>query len=593
MTNISITPSTPIATTPQASVLFPSLIRAKSTQILGDTSLSVSTEIGIGFTLHNILAMSMPRRLVNCFSLVAWAMILCSSALAQNIQYTQNVADLSMRSNINVDPSTLGMTLQIPLRQYPGRGGASLSATLHYSSKVLRINHEDTSLQGTLLRTREQAKYAEHSAAGWTSSLDPPSIENTGGSQSFDQFGTPICLDVKCQQPKTRWYISRLHVHMPDGSSHELRKDDIPRENSPDQTGNYYSVDGSQLRYNYDNSTLYLPDGSRYIFGPTTTQYIDRNGNTLTFTISTRKWTDSLGRLIGLPLPQQPTSGDVTYTLPGVDGTSVSYIFRWKTLSQVRSNPSEPLRYAGDRTFDNPAQTLSPSLFTSETLDFICTAGLFNPVVLSEIELPNERKYTFTYNIWGEIDKVIYPTGGYERFAFTTIEPLSRITGVYNEGNRGVTDRWVSVSGSGPDRGDREREHREPAGERGLRLVHGYPGLRPALRPVRHPDRGPAHPQLHHRAGGPHRGQDLRRVQADQGDLPRDRAAGRALRGRRGERRRQHDREAGVQRAVAVHGEPRLAAADPAGPDPAVGRADGRRGRSARSGPGAFRHSLG
>jgi hypothetical protein len=372
-------------------------------------------------------------------------MIVCSSSLAQNIQYTQNVADLSMRSDIRVDPSSLGMSLQIPLRQYPGRGGANLSATLAYSSKVWRINHVDTIEMGLLLHTREQALYAEHSAAGWTSSLDPPTIENTGGSQSFDQFGNPICLDAKCKpQPKSLWYISRLHVHMPDGSSHELRKDDIPRENSPDQTGLYYAVDGSRLRYDYDTSTLYLPDGSRYIFGQTTTQYIDRNGNTLTYNISARRWTDSLGRLIALPLPANPTSGNVTYSLPGVDGSTSSYIFRWKNLSLVRSD-SEPLRYAGDRTWGIPAQPQSPSLFSSENVDLICAQGLFDPVVLSEIELPNGRKYIFTYNVWGEIDKVIYPTGGYERFVYATVAPLSTITGVYNEGNRGVIDRYVSV----------------------------------------------------------------------------------------------------------------------------------------------------
>src|SRR4051812_42284881 len=70
--------------------------------------------------------------------------LLTLPAAAQNIQYTQNTVDSSLRGEGRVDPSTQGMSIQIPLRAYPGRAGASLPITLHYSSKVWRLKFTST-----------------------------------------------------------------------------------------------------------------------------------------------------------------------------------------------------------------------------------------------------------------------------------------------------------------------------------------------------------------------------------------------------------------------------------------------------------------
>src|SRR5205085_10817850 len=63
---------------------------------------------------------------------------------------------------------------------------------------------------------------------------------------------------------------------------------------------------------------------------------------------------------------------------------------------------------------------------------------------------PNGQSYTFKYNIYGEITKVIYPTGGYERFAFGGAPLLSAEDGIglYQQANRGVTDAWISKDGT-------------------------------------------------------------------------------------------------------------------------------------------------
>src|SRR5262249_55875447 len=75
----------------------------------------------------------------------------------------------------------------------------------------------------------------------------------------------------------------------------------------------------------------------------------------------------------------------------------------------------------------------------------------FNPVVLSEIDLPNGQSYHFYYNAYGELDKVIYPTGGYERYQFGNTTSIGSTTQPYGEAARGAVSRWVSPSGTGSD----------------------------------------------------------------------------------------------------------------------------------------------
>lgn len=76
--------------------------------------------------------------------------------------------------------SSLGNSLQIPLSSYPGRGATSLPVTLYYSSNVWRIRYKNTIFNPyntSLSEPVAEAKYAEHSVAGWTSSLGVPVLD--------------------------------------------------------------------------------------------------------------------------------------------------------------------------------------------------------------------------------------------------------------------------------------------------------------------------------------------------------------------------------------------------------------------------------
>ena len=415
------------------------------------------------------------------FVLIALACLIALSPsylFAQNIQHTENKPDLGLRADTRVDPSTLGMSFSIPLASYPGRAGHGLPVAITYNSKALRLafdNVDSVPISGAITWTR--VEFAEHSTAGWTSTLTPPRVEFTGMGQYFTGQGSAACQDcVPGQTSVGDRYIKRIHVHMPDGSSHELRLDDqvylVPVTAF---TGTFHAVDGSRMRFESNAGTasvLYLPDGSRYLFGAynngtelTATHFIDRHGNTLAYNAETRQWTDTLGRVITNPLPATLVPNTDTHFLAKqVGGTEVTYTLRWKNLADVLTpDPATglppPLRYPGNnKCAHNSYQTLSPNLFTSSFDTRVCVEQdgsgnplLFNPVVLAEVVLPTGKFYRFTYNVYGEIDKILLTTGATDKFSYGEIPTLSSSKAPYNHINRGVLERRVSKTGAPAD----------------------------------------------------------------------------------------------------------------------------------------------
>lgn len=196
-----------------------------------------------------------------------------------NKQYTENKADLALRSEARIDPSTLAMSLEIPLGGAPGRAGTSVSSVLRYSSKQWRMNYAGSYQSPIMLHTLTRPKFSENAMAGWTSSLDAPWIEYTGRNQRFDcSNGNPLSDDPNAVYNDV-CFIARIHLHLPDGSSHELRKSDTPQlfditNPQPDFSGTFYSTDGARMRFDADAGVLYAPDGGRYVFGAE--QFLER-----------------------------------------------------------------------------------------------------------------------------------------------------------------------------------------------------------------------------------------------------------------------------------------------------------------------------
>ena len=399
---------------------------------------------------------------------------LCSGLTAhgqsqQNAQFTQGT------------PGTNTMTLQIPLGSMPGRG-INLPINLNYNSKVWRLGF----LQARYWTANgknsvAEAIYSEFATAGWATSLDVPVVEWPKNPDLYWYTGKPYANGSV--HPYT-YRVARVFIHMPGGSTHELRKADAvqPDTGSVDMSGTFYAVDGSRMRYDANGATngvLYLPDGTRYNISSTTIQYIDTNGNSLTYNVASREWTDTMNRTIGMPWPASPQAGtSYEYSVPGLNGSSVTYTFKFAQLSSALSPNSPALKPVGDWYLPNPSlppgnyntannpQPQSPSMFQSrytdpDELDYRTYTQVigrlqpgntnFNPVVLTEVVLPNNLSYKFTYNNYGELDKIIYPSGAYQRYEYGPVPSLGYPLVPYDQASRGLKNRWLSASGTGTD----------------------------------------------------------------------------------------------------------------------------------------------
>lgn len=266
-------------------------------------------------------------------------------------------------------------------------------------------------------------------------------------------------------------------------------------------TGTYLSVDGSRMRFAYgepqpNGSTrhvLYLPDGSRYLFPyaapialarfTEAEEYRDRNGNTQTYDRATGIWTNTLGVSIqnpfppGLPAEENPsTENTQSVSLPSMAGTTRGAQLVWKRLKaagcetdttgtcgeSVLEDPTQVLRYVGPDTaladninlpalFQGSQSTNQQTGLTRNYKEKVSgtkfvngVAVRFNPIVLKEAILPDGSKYSFEYNIYGEINSITYPTGAIERFTYGPITPMGYSMGVtYDSANRGVLQRTV------------------------------------------------------------------------------------------------------------------------------------------------------
>ncbi|HKV37219.1 MAG TPA: RHS repeat-associated core domain-containing protein [Pyrinomonadaceae bacterium] len=387
----------------------------------------------------------------------------------QVAEFTQNGAE------------TRTVTLQVPLAEYPGRGG-SVPVRLTYSTQNLwRIGFINTIPMGSSVwRSVTEAIYAEHSTAGWTTSLDVPKVEWPRLNDIY--WYTGKAYPKGTVSPFT-YRVAQLYMHMPDGSSYEMRKQDAVYQDtgSISMTGTFYSVDGSRMRYDstgQNTGILYLPDGTRYILGTTAVQRIDRNGNTLNYDVSSRQWTDTMGRVIGMPWPANPGPGNYTYSVPAFNNTTIDYVLKFQSLSNTLTPGSPNLRVAADYYLPDPNSAptgpgganfpqansngrLFNSAYadpeeTTQSYTYVVGRGqsafaTFNPTVLAEIVMPNGQSYKFSYNIYGELDKVIYPTGGYQRYQYAAVPSIGVLTDPYTQGSRGMISRWISASGTGTD----------------------------------------------------------------------------------------------------------------------------------------------
>ncbi len=112
---------------------------------------------------------------------------------SQESRDTSNNADQNLKSVARVNPSTLAMEFSLPLMSYPGRNGNSLPVGINYSSKIWRMESKMQWWYPLGYQTRYvtdiHTRFAEHSAAGWTSSLIPPRLKEK--TEIYNEEGQP------------------------------------------------------------------------------------------------------------------------------------------------------------------------------------------------------------------------------------------------------------------------------------------------------------------------------------------------------------------------------------------------------------------
>jgi RHS repeat-associated protein len=422
------------------------------------------------------------------FPVLLVGFIFLPSGFAQT-EHTKYDKDKTLRGNARVNPSTLAMEFSLPIAGLTGRADNSLALSLEYSSKVWGTDG-DTFFNGAGIRTNVTAIFAERSSGGWNSTLDVPRLSLTStengtdtGSETelYKTDGTSWKPSDDGSLPPQNFplvYVSRIRVMMPSGSTAELRLDDSAGHShgsafSPSVTksgiyqGTYLSTDGSKMRLELSwsndelRSVLYLPDGSRYFDLPgeyaiaRQTIYIDRHGNRMSYNSGTRLWTDTLGRSIKNPLLSdlysEPAEGTETFTYPGLGTGTQQYQMVWQKLETQHSALAylSPSYCLGTYIYQVPNGSTTLFETNGTTTRFCGSNVIFNPVVLTEVRLADGTAYKFKYNLYGEIEKIEYPTGGYERFEYGYLPPISSTAGAaYDQLNRGVKKRWLSYDGT-------------------------------------------------------------------------------------------------------------------------------------------------
>jgi RHS repeat-associated protein len=322
----------------------------------------------------------------------------------------------------SVNPYNGNLGVALPLAHVGGRGSAGYTMTLpidlHW--EVLRGSTTQGIEDDALFRAGEvyRVGYSPGFLLG-TSVMDEPV-----------PFGT------SCPPTAYRSFLTRLRFIMPDGTEvqlHDKKYQGAPVQaeiacnpTSPNRGKVFVTADGESMTFIsdadildtpnfvqgtadfYPSGVLLMKDGTRYrIDGGKVSWIRDRNGNKVAFTYETTvpahygrllSVKDSLNRQISITYATTSTGYD-EITFAGFGGTARS-VKVWYSALQNILRPDFALKKYNELFPD----IYSYSLYTGDYYH--------NPALVSKVELPDNRAYQFYYNSYGEVARVILPTGG-------------------------------------------------------------------------------------------------------------------------------------------------------------------------------------
>jgi RHS repeat-associated protein len=323
-----------------------------------------------------------------------------------------------------INTSSGNLMLNVPLGALPaGRGGhPGFKLNLSYNSKIYDTHAEIVPDQQG--QDVERNQLGESQQGGWRYQL----FYDIELHNRLDHWPNP---SNRPQPPDLKTtYIYKLKLHMPDGSSREMRPTGYTDQlhdgyfNVTPQPGmTYFSTDGSFLRLDIGQNgerTLSFPDGSRVVFGNGLQRNYDRNGNYVEIQNTSYnnhpayKIEDQLGRSIIIEYDQQlnQTTGIITrqdHIYVNGFGAQLQWTIHWKQIYVYK-------KYFTTRT------TQYPQFVT------------LTPLVVDQITLPSQAgnlSYAFGYNAgdytgdtevlsdgWGEVNSVTLPSGAQASYTY-------------------------------------------------------------------------------------------------------------------------------------------------------------------------------
>jgi RHS repeat-associated protein len=322
----------------------------------------------------------------------------------------------------SVSLTTGGLALHIPLASFPQRGNLDLGFMVRFSSKQWYMHTHCTN----------------NPSGGQTCTRDWAPMGNTG---------VQVVSSVD-------WWMQGTHaadgtgfdwtrgVTSPDGNTHQFGGDDGGETLGP--TYPLRSLDATGL-LQPDAQTLILPNGTRYSYpnfsdstitgpppsvakqGVQASTITDANGNQIS--IGSAGWTDTLNRLIP---GQSPGSG--LPVQPGVPTSDLSKCPTGTSSALIWNVPGVAAVNSGVRTFYFCYSLVT--LSTNFQVSGIAEYGPTSQPVLTAVVLPDLTQWTFSYNNYGDVTQLGFPTGGSITYAYGT-GPLSGSAGT-------PTSRWVT-----------------------------------------------------------------------------------------------------------------------------------------------------
>src|SRR5579871_1142472 len=278
-----------------------------------------------------------------------------------------------------------GLALHIPLVSFPQRGNLDLGFSVYASSKSWQ--------------TRVNA--VECANPNDPNGCTPQWVPIVRGSQP--QFGgVPVegayvtssldwIVDNECNveagnenNGNTATYNWSASVTAPDGSVHQFGSGS---STSSCPGPPFRALDASGI-LQADNGAIVMPNGTRF-FDPLATA-IDTNGNKIS--LNSGVYTDTLGRAV--PLPPFTTTSNVANCPAGSAASKV-----WSVPGLAGGSRTFTLCYSNISIYTN---------FGQGGTEY----GPINNLLLTAIVLPDSTLWTFSYDHFGDITRVGFPTGG-------------------------------------------------------------------------------------------------------------------------------------------------------------------------------------